>query len=37
MTTGGIAYLVIAIAGFSSFVAGLLYASLRAGGGNNRG
>lgn len=33
MTTGGLAYLGIAIAGFGSFICGLLYASIRTGGG----
>ena len=35
MTTGGMAYLAIAISGFGSFIIGLFYASIRSGGGGN--
>ncbi len=33
MTTGNIAFLAIAVAGFGSFMVGLLYASFRTAGG----
>lgn len=37
MTTGGMVFLGITLAGFGSFIVGLLYASYRAGGESSQG